>query len=325
MDSRKINFAGSLADFVSRAIEASERRKVEEKIKEINDSLESKVREQTSEIRESLFRITHLKELQDGDYFLTSLILNPMMENNNHSEIIKTDFLIKQFKQFKFRDHHEQIGGDFCYTDTLKFPSKQENYIFFLNADAMGKSMQGASGAIVLGTVILNALWELKTASSTEQIEPKKWLENIILEINNIFLTFGGLMQVSCFIGLIEEAGKKMLYSNCEHPAPILYRDRKVSFFDNRTHYMKLGTLPLEKILVRQSKLLIGDILFIGSDGKDDIELSGRDGSKNINEDETLFWQCIENAEGNLDNIYNNLKTKGRLIDDLSILRIEIF
>ena len=60
---------------------------------------------------------------------------------------IKSDFLIKQFKQFTFRKWEAELGGDICITDNIKLNNR--NYLFFVNADAMGKSIQGAGGALI--------------------------------------------------------------------------------------------------------------------------------------------------------------------------------
>ncbi len=41
-------------------------------------NLESTIDKRTSELKESLKQITILKELQDGDYFLTSQLIKPL-------------------------------------------------------------------------------------------------------------------------------------------------------------------------------------------------------------------------------------------------------
>jgi hypothetical protein len=320
----EMNFAGSIADLISRALEAQSRKKAEDEIKKINEELEQKVLDQTKQIRESLQEITSIKEYQDGDYFLTSLILNPLMTNNNDSEKVITDFLIKQKKQFRFRKNMGQIGGDFCITHKIKFLSTNEPFIFLLNADAMGKSMQGASGAIVLGTTILNVLMEIETVEVIAKKSPREWLEYIIIELNNIFLTFNGSMLISGFFGLIGEKNYELLYANLEHPNPVLYRDGKASFLSQDLYYQKIGTKQLDSIQIQKTLLSSGDTLFIGSDGKDDIQLQDINGKIGINEDETLFLKIVENSEGNLNTIYYLVRDKGNLIDDFSLMKVQL-
>ena len=68
-----------------------------------------------------------------------------------------------------------------------------------------------------------------------------------------------------------------------------------------------------------QYHLSPGDVLFIGSDGKDDIRL-GFD--KQMNEDETLFLRNVEKTEGDLNELVQVLRSTGEISDDLSILKI---
>jgi hypothetical protein len=319
----ELNFSASLADLISRAIEAQIRKKAEDEIKQINENLELKVEEQTKEIRESLNQITKLKEFQDGDYFLTSLVLNPLIGNKNSSNTIQTDFIVKQKKQFHFRKSSGQIGGDFCITDTLSFQNAENRYVFFLNADAMGKSMQGASGAIVIGTAILNILWQAKN-KGISNLSAEEWLQFTVLELNNIFLTFDGSMIVSAFFGLIGETNRDLLFSNFEHPQAVLFRDNKASFLELNNQNPKLGLISVNSIPIERKFLQSNDILIIGSDGKDDIELSSNSEGRSINEDETAILELIEKSEGNLKKIEMLLEEKGTLIDDLSLMSISI-
>ena len=318
----ELNFSASLADLISRAIEAKIRKQAEDEIKQINESLELKVEEQTREIRESLNQITKLKEFQDGDYFLTSLILNPMIGNKNISEKILTEFIVKQKKQFHFRKSSGQIGGDFCITETISFRSPEDKYVFFLNADAMGKSMQGASGAIVLGTAILNIFWQAKNKTDMSKLTPSEWLEYVILELNNIFMTFDGSMLVSGFFGLVGENNRDLFYSNFEHPHAVMLRDNKAIFLDAKNQNSKLGVQSLSSIPIENTFLYPQDILIIGSDGKDDIEISSNNLGRSINEDETLILNLIEESKGDLEKLETLIKEKGELIDDLSLMKI---
>ena len=283
-----------------------------------------KVEEQTREIRESLNQITKLKEFQDGDYFLTSLILNPMIGNKNISEKILTEFIVKQKKQFHFRKSSGQIGGDFCITETISFRSPEDRYVFFLNADAMGKSMQGASGAIVLGTAILNIFWQAKNKTDMSKLTPSEWLEYVILELNNIFMTFDGSMLVSGFFGLVGENNRDLFYSNFEHPHAVMLRDNKAIFLDAKNQNSKLGVQSLSSIPIENTFLYPQDILIIGSDGKDDIEISSNNLGRSINEDETLILNLIEESKGDLEKLETLIKEKGELIDDLSLMKITV-
>lgn len=51
-----------------------------------------------------------------------------------------------------------------------------------MNGDAMGKSIQGAGGALVLGTVF-NTILTRSSISLHQNKKPEKWLEEAFLEL----------------------------------------------------------------------------------------------------------------------------------------------
>ena len=123
------------------------RKQSQEELVQLNASLETKVVQRTAELSETLQQVQELKVKQDGDYFLTSLLLTPLQSNGNEEgKNVKSQFFIKQFKQFTFRKWEAELGGDICMTDTIKLNNR--HYLFFVNADAMGKSIQGAGGTV---------------------------------------------------------------------------------------------------------------------------------------------------------------------------------
>jgi hypothetical protein len=182
---------------------------------------------------------------------------------------------------------------------------------------------KGASGAIVIGTAILNILWQAKN-KGISNLSAEEWLQFTVLELNNIFLTFDGSMIVSAFFGLIGETNRDLLFSNFEHPQAVLFRDNKASFLELNNQNPKLGLISVNSIPIERKFLQSNDILIIGSDGKDDIELSSNSEGRSINEDETAILELIEKSEGNLKKLEMLLEEKGTLIDDLSLMSISI-
>jgi hypothetical protein len=110
-----------------------------------------------------------------------------------------------------------------------------------------------------------------------------------------------------------------------ENPSQaVLLRDGKASFLELNNQNPKLGLLSVNTIPIERKFLQSNDILIIGSDGKDDIELSSNSEGRSINEDETAILELIEKSEGNLKKLEMLLEEKGTLIDDLSIMSISI-
>ncbi|TGN10570.1 AAA family ATPase [Leptospira ilyithenensis] len=288
-------------------------------------NLEDKVKERTQDLNDALTEVRGLKEQQDGDYFLTSLLIEPLAQNHVASQAVYVDFLIEQKKKFQFKDWKSEIGGDLCVAANLEL--RDRKYTVVLNGDAMGKSIQGAGGALVLGSVFEAILKRGKDTAENRNLFPERWLKNAFIELHHTFTTFDGSMLVSIFLCLIDEETGFLYFMNAEHPRPVIYRDGHADFLPHNLFYAKLGMLLTKK---RKKKMQIStyqlqkdDVMIIGSDGRDDLYLGTEDGYDKINEDEELFLRTVEEDQGNIRSIQESIKTNGQLIDDLSLIRVE--
>lgn len=295
-----------------------------QEIKDLNQGLEQKVEARTRELNASLNEVNLLKEKQDGDYFLTNLILKPLFKNFNKSKAVRTDFFVKQYKQFFFKKKSGELGGDICITGNLLFYGRP--YTMIVNADAMGKSMQGAGGSIVFGTVMNDIMSRSASKRKVLNIDPKEWLRDVYENLHGIFLTFDGSMLISCAMGLIDEENGKLYHFNAEHPKIVLYRDGMAEFIgDEDCELRKLGSPIQTEFSVEEFQLGTGDVLFFGSDGRDDLLIQNSDGLKYMNENEKLFLEVIKESDGVLEDIYEKLNSLGEIKDDISIIRVEYF
>ncbi|HNL73980.1 MAG TPA: SpoIIE family protein phosphatase [Leptospiraceae bacterium] len=290
-------------------------------VEELNTSLEQKVKDRTKELNESMEEIKQIKTQQDGDYFLTSLLLTPLTSNRNQSEYVKTQFFSKQKKSFHFKNKTYEIGGDISISANITLNDKL--YTVFINGDAMGKSIQGAGGALVMG-VVFNTVLSRSQVGSFKTKTPEKWLKDAFLELQRIFESFDGTMFLSCAMGLIDEEAGFLYYLNAEHPWTILYRDGKARFIEENFTTRKLGIFENDKLFsVKTMKLLPGDVLILGSDGRDDIQIGIKDDIRIINEDENLFLDIVQKGNGKLADIVELLHKTGELTDDCSLVRVE--
>ncbi|HOO71715.1 MAG TPA: bacteriohemerythrin [Spirochaetota bacterium] len=273
-------------------------------------------------LNKTLDKIRDLKNMQDGDYFLTSLILDPLGRNHAVSDILSVDFFVKQYKEFKFKKWNSAIGGDICYSHNIYLDGKI--YIVFLNADAMGKSMQGAGGALVLGAVFQSIIDRSRFSSDEQDLYPEQWLKRSFLELQKVFEVFNGSMLISLVMGLVEEETGLMYYINAEHPWTVLYRGRKASFLEGGRTLRKIGTqAPNTIISVQTFQLKPGDVIIVGSDGRDEIVLKNQEGDETeINQDEKLFLSMVEKGGGELKTIYESIIEKGEVRDDVSFIRL---
>jgi serine phosphatase RsbU (regulator of sigma subunit) len=304
--------------------------KIIDKLKELyyslvylNKNLEKKVEERTRELQESLQKIQELKTQQDADYFLTTLLLKPFVNsyinNNKINQALEYDFFIKQKKEFSFKKTSGEIGGDYCCFDEIHLKNKP--YLFFINADAMGKSIQGAGGILVLGSMIQSALQRNKFFKEDQMLSPEHWLRELFIQIHKTLETFQGTMFITAVLGLIDVESQSLYYMNADHPSPVLVRNREAFYLNPQNNLSKLGlTIGKKSLFVHTYQLQQEDILFIGSDGKDDIELP--DGT--MNDNEFFFLDLLNQSNYTLNDIYKLIQLKGKIKDDLSLLKIEV-
>ncbi|PJZ51766.1 SpoIIE family protein phosphatase [Leptospira adleri] len=296
-------------------------RSSQEKLKKFADTLEEKVEERTSELQKSLDTVQKLKTKQDSDYYLTSLLIQPLSQNKSDSKNVLVEFLTEQKKKFQFKRWSSEIGGDLCVSS--KITLRGRDYTAILNGDAMGKSMQGAGGALVLGSVF-KAIVERSRYLDVMNQYPETWLKNAFIELHNIFTSFDGTMMASSFISLLEDQSGVIYYINAAHPLPVYYRQGVATFLPHRFQYRKLGMhINIETdLFINLFKLEANDVLVIASDGRDDILIEDENG-ENMNDNEEFFLQCVEAGNGNLKNIIEQIKNKGEIIDDISLVRVE--
>ncbi|TGK82282.1 stage II sporulation protein E [Leptospira noumeaensis] len=297
--------------------------RVHRQVEELNLSLEKKVEERTNELQNTLTKVQELKVQQDGDYFLTSLLLDPLSKGKAESSNVLIHSYVKQKKEFEFKGKKREIGGDIIISDSITLNGK--TYLVFINGDAMGKSIQGAGGALVLGVVFLSFIKRTQIILESQNKSPERWIKECFYELQTIFESFDGSMLVSVVLGLIEEETGVLYYLNAEHPWTVLYRDGAASFIEDELELRKIGTKGMDgDVRVRIFPLEKGDVIFIGSDGRDDLVLlDSEDGIRQINEDETKFPLAVEKSNGDLNLIVENLLEIGSLSDDLTILRLE--
>lgn len=289
-------------------------------VEDLNENLEQKVEERTDELNYSLKQLQVLKEKQDGDYFFTSLLIHPLAGTEIEEGPVSLRSLTKQKKTFQFRGKDYEIGGDISIGDRIEL--RNRSFTAFINADAMGKSIQGAGGALVIGTVFRAILGRTRGADVFRQRSPEQWMKEAYREMQDVFCSFDGSMLVSAFFGLLDESSGTLYYINAEHPRSVLYRSGRATFFEDGGMFYKFGIDTFQpKFRVGLFRLRPGDALILGTDGRDDLILKSED-SLSINDDMDLFLSHVENSEADLQLVFQSLLERGLLTDDLSLLRV---
>jgi PAS domain S-box-containing protein len=274
-------------------------------------------------LKKALDELHALKNMQDGDYYLTSLILDPLGRNNASSDAVSIAFFVKQYKEFSFKKWSSALGGDLCYSHNIYLNDKI--YIVFLNADAMGKSMQGAGGALVLGAIFQSIIDRSRFSSDEQSLYPEQWLKKSFTELHRVFEVFNGAMLISLVMGLVEEDTGLMYFVNAEHPWSVLYRGGRASFIEGGKTLRKIGTQgTAAPFAVQTLQLEKGDVIIAGSDGRDELMIrDGPGGALEMNRDEGLFLAMVQDGRGDLEFMYRLISARGEIRDDVSLIRIE--
>ncbi|TGL65046.1 SpoIIE family protein phosphatase [Leptospira jelokensis] len=295
---------------------------MKEELAEHQNHLEEMVNQRTRELNETLSEMQKMQEKQDGDYFLTSLLIRPLKGSFAKSETVSVKIFERQMKQFKFRNKQSEIGGDLSVSDSIYLMGKK--YTVFLNADAMGKSIQGAGGALVMGTVFKSIITRTQKLRYMQDRHPERWLKECFQEVHNVFISFDGHMLLSAILGLVDEETGTLYYINAEHPWIVLYRDGVASFLENEHSLRKIGFTEMsgDEVVIQIYPLRPGDVLILGSDGRDDLFVGHSGGNRKINDDETVFLRHVTEGGGDLAEICRVLMLFGELTDDLSLMRI---
>jgi serine phosphatase RsbU (regulator of sigma subunit) len=283
-----------------------------------------KLLESENNLRQAFDEVTQLKVQQDGDYFLTSLLINPLLRKEVQSNALAVDFYIDQKKKFIFKKRSAELGGDICIAREIVL--KDKRYLAFTNGDAMGKSIQGAGGALVMAVLYNSYIDRTPLSASLYQKTPEAWLTEIYEELQRVFASFNGSMLISAILGLIDEETGAMYFFNAEHPWLIRYHNGNATFVENELTMRKIGSIESDTgITIRAMQLHCNEVIFLGSDGRDDIlvGIDAETGQRVINEDETRFLHCLEDAGGELKRLVENVARDGELTDDFTLIRIE--
>lgn len=296
--------------------------RVYNQVEDLNLNLEQKVSERTDELQQTLKTVETLKDQQDADYYLTSLLMAPLGRNDVSSKNVRVESLVKQNKSFEFKGKAVEIGGDLNIATTISLQGKK--HIAFINSDAMGKSIQGAGGALVTGAIYNAFLNRSKLVNPYQRLFPELWLRDCLIDLHNVFNIFKGSMYTSLCMGLLDEETGFFYYVNAEHPLLVLYQNGKASYLKKDIVLRRIGMeVEEEDIIVKTYQMKPGDILITGSDGRDDISLGfDEEGNRILNNDVTAFLRHVENGKGNIEEIYQQILQSGTLTDDFTLLAL---
>lgn len=278
------------------------------------------LQEKTRVAELALRKVNELKQKQDGDYYLTSLLLQPFQVNRLEHEQINIEWFVSQKTHFQYKKWQAEIGGDICLADSVTLMGRELG--FFVVADAMGKANQGACGALILATIVRTYVERTKKTAQLGRLYPERWLRLLHDELRAGFAGFDGQMMISAAVGLIDAKSRYVYYFNAEQPRPVSFLNAEAKFIGPENSCCKIG-MPGDagNIRIHLHHLQPGEIIIFGSDGRDDLRLKESD---SINDDSELFLSIVRDSSAILENIWLGAQEKGEIIDDYSLLSIQI-
>ncbi|WP_164476958.1 SpoIIE family protein phosphatase [Leptospira kmetyi] len=294
--------------------------RMKEKLKSWNRVLESAIRNRTETLSSTLEEIKRLKEQQDGDYFLITLLFQPFLSKNHKTDSTKIEIHRKQYKKFQFKNRSYEIGGDVVLNETVLISGIE--YRVLINADAMGKSLQGASGALIFCSIVKSFL----QTPDYEFRNPENWLFLLYRNLQAVFESFDGSMLVSGILSLYRISSGDLFFLNCEHPQIVLVRNGKAVYLREDEVLRKIGFPDSDlKVKIEHFKLLPGDTILYGSDGREDLYIqdSSCSSEKQKSSEPGLFFDLVEKEIPDLDKLEDKILEIGELSDDLSFLKIQ--
>nr|WP_244284616.1 SpoIIE family protein phosphatase [Leptospira barantonii] len=294
--------------------------RMKEKLKSWNRVLETAIRNRTEKLSSTLEEIKQLKEQQDGDYFLITLLFQPFLSKNYKTDSTRIEIHRKQFKNFQFKNRSYEIGGDVVLNETVLISGIE--YRVLINADAMGKSLQGASGALIFCSIVKSFL----QTPDYEFRNPENWLFLLYRNLQAVFESFDGSMLVSGILSLYRISSGDLFFLNCEHPPIVLVRNGKAGYLRENEVQRKIGFPDSDlKVKIEHFKLLPGDTILYGSDGREDLYIQDSlySSQRQKSSEPTLFFGLVEKEVPDLDKLENEILQIGELSDDLSFLKIQ--
>lgn len=302
-------------------------------VKQLNSIIEEQeankniIQKREGELQVAQKQIGFLERQTSGEYFLVSLLLKPLIINSVNSGSIKIDFRINQHNKFYFQKSRGsgnisgEIGGDISIAHNVTL--KNKNYVVFMNGDAIGKSLQGAQGALIAGIIFNEFITRTRVSVNQQNRFPEKWLRECYRAMQSAFVTFNFELMISAVIGLVDEKNGFVYYFNARHPGSVLYRNGKAKFLGDGNSLYKIGVEGLGDVFnLKTFQMLDSDALIFGSDGRDTILLKDENENTKMNEDENLFLECVEKGKGDLDKILQTIQKRGELTDDVTLLKV---
>lgn len=143
-------------------------------------------------------KVSQIKYQRKADLYLMYQLFQPLQNFFVTSPNFIVYSVTYQFFSFEFKGEFFRLGGDYLYLKELNIKSRK--FLFFINADAIGKSLLGFGGIIVLSSVLSEILKRTETNKTEQKRYPDTWLKYVSMDIQEVLSGFEGFMMISCVV-----------------------------------------------------------------------------------------------------------------------------
>ncbi len=160
-----------------------------------------------------------------------------------------------EFDLYATMDPAKEVGGDF-----YDFFMIDHDHLALVVADVSGKGIPAAMFMMISKIIIKNVTQSMVMEGKISPAEVLQKANSMLCENNE------DEMFVTVWLGILDIPNGKLVYANAGHEKPLLYKDKKWSF-DNNRHGFVLAGMDGMRYKDYEVKLSPGDFLFQYTDG----------------------------------------------------------
>ncbi|MCE9499771.1 MAG: SpoIIE family protein phosphatase [Leptospira sp.] len=208
------NFASSLSELVSRAIEAQKRKEAEEELKRINENLEKIVEQRTVQVQRANIELKATNEKTKKALEMAKMVQNALIPQLSSFEHIKEISLAGDYTPM------DELGGDIY--DIIRV---ERNRYGFLIADVSGHGVPAA---------LISTMAKVSFTTNTKiNLQPHEICERVNREMYH----FIGDMEyfVTAYYSILNLETGEFRYCNAGHHPALLFRKEDSKIIDLHT------------------------------------------------------------------------------------------